>query len=76
MAIQDVMGAIAVGLVFSTMITNTVYADSDKFFTKTEVTLKKNFIIMCVQAFLMLLLFIFKIVRKMVLKDNINRKEH
>lgn len=74
-AVQDLFGAASIGLVLSTLIVNGVYLDEDRYFTKTENAHRKNFIIMCVQCFIFLCLFIFKIVRSVVLKDNLKGRE-
>jgi hypothetical protein len=74
-AIQDFFGSAAIGLVVSTFVVNAVYLDEDKYFTKTENAHRKNFIIMCCQAFAFFCLFIFKVVRAKVLSDNLKDRE-
>merc|ERR1711939_569319 len=74
-AIQDFFGAATIGLVVATFVTNGMYNDEDKFFTKTENAHRKNFILMCCQAFIFFLLFIFKVVRSKLLSDNLKGRE-
>jgi len=70
-SLLDTVGAVANGLIIATFVAHGLFVDTDKFFTKVAEAQSKNFAVMVTQWFIFLLLLIFKVVRKFVLKDSL-----
>jgi len=61
-ALNDTFATVATGLVIAMVIVHSVYADSDKFFTKVQRVQIKNFVIMAVNWMAILALLIYHLV--------------
>ena len=72
----DAIGAIVYGLAISTLMVNIIFYDHDKFFTKSDTAAFKNYGLMIFQASLFGILLIFKLVKRLVLRDNQDGQEH
>ena len=62
-AILDIFGSSQFGLVFAILVAQAVYNDKDRYFTHTESSMIKTFILMCVQCLVFLILLVFKVIK-------------